>query len=696
VSFQNQSHGVGAAIVQNEWIFMPGSTSSLINPTFIFPVTDTTYAVTLIVTDSYGCMDTTIDSVQVKPGYAFTFTNDTVCYKTPTHFTAVDLAKGDSLYTTTWNFGDPNSGANNISHQFAPNHTFTQPGIYVVGLKTTDSDNCADSIYRNVTVHALPAPSFSVISVPCDSVIQFKDSSSPGSGSIRDWIWSFGDGTIDTIPGSVGSGDTSHIYLIQNIYQVGLRVVNSFGCFDTLTKSAELYPCIFASYTNSDTLLCARYNIAFADSSLPVNIINQWHWIFGDGLDTIYTHHTAVIHHTFASAGTYNVRLIIHATVPASGRTFVDSILHAIVIHPTPLAYFSNPSVCREQVTLFRDTSNIFGTSNVTWKWIFGESYAGSKDTSALKNPAFKYDSAGTYNVRMVVMNRFGCKDSITKPTRVFQIPTAIFNHSVACSGNPTYFKDSSLIADTANIINWLWNFGEASSNKDTSHVKDPVHQYKNEGNYVVSMIIRDQHGCYDTVDSTITVNVTPVSSFIYSDNLNNMTGKLQFTNKSTGANTYLWDFGNGQTSTEENPIVTYANDGSFLIMLIASNQYNCTDTTFYTYEFIFKGLYIPNAFSPTSLGTGANLFTPVGVNLKEFQIEVFDSWGHELWTSDALDAQGRPTESWDGKDSNGVLMPSGTYMWKAKATFIDNSEWQGSDIGKGSYKTMGTVTLIR
>jgi PKD repeat protein len=697
VVFQDQSQGVGAAIVQREWIFMPGSTSSLVNPTFIFPLTDTTYLVSLIVTDSYGCMDTVSDSVHVKPGFAFTFRNDTVCYKNPTHFTAVDLAQGDSLYNVTWNFGDPNSGQNNISYQFAPTHTFTQPGIYVVGLKTTDSDNCTDSVYHNVTVHALPAPAFSVISTPCDSVIHFIDSTSPGAGTIASWEWNFGDGSpVVTIPGSVGSGDTSHIYLAENIYPVLLKVTNSFGCSDTITKSAELYPCILASYSHNDTLMCARYNIAFSDSSLPVNIINQWHWIFGDGLDTTYTHHTAVVHHTFANAGTYDVKLIIHATVPASGRTFIDSAYHAIVIHPTPLAYFSNASVCRMQTSVFRDTSNVFGAPTRSWKWIFGESYSGSKDSSTLVNPTHKYDSAGTYNVRMVVMNQFGCKDSIIKPTRVYQVPTAIFNHTLACSGNPTYFRDTSVIADTASIVNWVWNFGDTIAQKDTSHLKDPVHQYSTDGDYVVRLIVKDQHGCYDTVDSSVTVHVTPVSSFIYTDNLNSMTGKLQFTNKTTGADSYFWDFGNGLTSTEVNPTVTYANDGSFLITLISSNQFNCTDTTYYTYEFIFKGLYIPNAFSPSSLGTGANVFAPVGVNLKQFQIQVFNSWGNEIWSSIALDAQGRPTESWDGKDSNGVDMPSGTYMWKAKAIFIDNTEWAGSDIGKGSFKTMGSVTLIR
>jgi len=472
-------------------------------------------------------------------------------------------------------------------------------------------------------------------------------------------------------------------------------VNNSNGCTDTITKTVERFPCIKAVFTH-DTLLCARYPIEFSDSSLPVNIINQWHWTFGDGFDTIYTHHVAVIHHTFASPGIYPVKLVIHAIVPGSGRAFNDSITKTLVIHPTPLPGFLNPATCWHQTTQFRDTSNTFGSSTVSWKWIFGESYIGSSDSSTLINPTHKYDSAGTYNVRMVVMNRFGCKDSLIKPTTVYNIPSAIFNHSIACSGKPTYFTDSSQMADTAHIINWVWNFGEVSSDKDTSHLKDPLHQYKTDGEYVVRLIVKDQHGCYDTVDSTVIVHITPVSSFIYSDNINNMTGKLQFTNKSSGADSYFWNFGNGQTSTDVNPVVTYSNDGTFLIMLISSNQFNCFDTTYYTYEFIFKGLYIPNAFSPTSLGTGANLFTPVGVNLKQFQIEVFDGWGHMLWSSVALDAQGKPTESWDGKDSNGVLYPSGTYMWKAKATFIDNTIWEGSDIGKGSAKTIGTVTLIR
>jgi len=65
------------------------------------------------------------------------------------------------------------------------------------------------------------------------------------------------------------------------------------------------------------------------------------------------------------------------------------------------------------------------------------------------------------------------------------------------------------------------------------------------------------------------------------------------------------------------------------------------------------------------------------------------------MWESTKLDNQGRPAEAWDGK-FNGELMPQGNYMWKVSATFIDDSPWEGGDIGKGDYSTMGTLTLIR
>ncbi|MCX6266997.1 MAG: gliding motility-associated C-terminal domain-containing protein, partial [Bacteroidetes bacterium] len=136
--------------------------------------------------------------------------------------------------------------------------------------------------------------------------------------------------------------------------------------------------------------------------------------------------------------------------------------------------------------------------------------------------------------------------------------------------------------------------------------------------------------------------------------------------------------------------------DDTYTIRLISLNQFDCSDTTYFKYELLFKGLYVPNAFSPTSTSLGTRLFLPVGMNLKQYHVMVFDIWGHMLWESTELDDNGMPTEGWDGT-FEGNLMPQGNYMWKIEALFVDGSQWEGSDIGVGgSNSTMGTVSLIR
>ena len=691
VNFQDQSVGAGSTIVTRLWIFEPGYTSTGVNPVHTFTENDTTYAVTLIVTDNYGCMDTIIDSVYVKPGFEYTFTNDTVCLGNPTHFYTQNLAMGDSLYSVAWNFGNPASVPNNTSFLYNPTHVYTDPGTFVVKLKAWNSDNCVDSIYREVTVYDLPKPAFTFVSEPCDSIVDFTDMSIAGGNSIASWEWNFGDGSPPETILAPGPGSTSHLYPNLGTYIVTLGVTNNFGCVDVITDTIERYACINAVFV-SDTLLCARNPIIFADSSYPVESINQWQWIFGDGNDTTYTTYTQTVSHEYANGGDFIVKLIVNATV--SGVPFTDSSYQMIRIRPTPEPYFSNIARCFNQTSLFIDTSYTFGDPNTSWYWNFGEPGSGVLDTSTVKNPSHIYMTPGDYDVRMIVANQWGCMDSITKPTRVFDIPDAHFESTTPCQGDPTEFTDLSSEADTTFAF-WKWNFGVPGIKTDTSNLQDPIYIYDSVGTYSVRMIVKDLNGCMDTVDSTVVVNVTPLSAFNITEYIDGMNGKLQMQNLSTGADSYWWNFGNGNTSAEENPVVTYAEDGTYLIELISLNEFGCTDTTFFEYELLFTGLYIPNAFAPSSTNLAVRLFKPAGVNLKKYYIQVFNSSGHLMWESTKLDSQGSPAEGWDGI-YEGNLMPQGNYMWKVSATFIDNSPWNGSDIGQGEYKTMGTVTLIR
>ncbi len=692
VNFQDQSTATAAAITERQWIFQPGYTSSIPNPTYIFPVTDTTYAVSLIVTDTYGCKDTIIDSVFVKPGFKFSFTNDTVCQGYITHFHPVNKTPGDSLYSVTWNFGDPASDPQNTSTLYSPTHTFSGPGSYIVKMKAYNSDNCVDTVFRQVQVYAAPKPLYTFVSTPCDSTVHFSDSTvNTGTGGIASWKWIWGDGTPPVIITAPGPGDTSHLYLNAGIYPVTLVLTNIHGCVDSITKNVQRFPCIQAVYTYQDTLVCARYKIAFSDSSLPVTRINQWHWIWGDGKDTTYTKHATPIIHTFADSGTYNVRLEIQAMV--NGTTITEHMVSAVVVHPTPMTYFSNPPVCLNQLTLFRDTSRTYGEQVKKWNWTFS---AKPSDTSGLRNPPHKFDTAGIYNVKLIVMNKFGCKDSLSKPTRIYGLPVAQYENTAACTGDPTFFTDKSVVSDTT-LKAWRWFFGDPATVKDTSQLQNPSYKYANTGDYTLRMIVKDHYGCIDTVDSTVKVNITPVSSFTLVNGYNGKQGQIKLTNLSTGADSYSWEFGNGKTSTDENPVAIFTEDGTYTIKLITHNEFDCSDTTYYEYKLLFKGLYVPNAFSPTNSNLSVRLFQPIGMNIKQgqYHVTVFDVWGHQVWESTKIDDNGRPVEGWDGT-FEGNLMPQGNYIWKISATFVDDTPWTGSDIGQGESKTMGTVTLIR
>jgi hypothetical protein len=109
----------------------------------------------------------------------------------------------------------------------------------------------------------------------------------------------------------------------------------------------------------------------------------------------------------------------------------------------------------------------------------------------------------------------------------------------------------------------------------------------------------------------------------------------------------------------------------------------------------MFHNLFVPNALSPDNVMPQVRTFKPIGINLKEYHIEVMDSWGHLIWGSTLLDDSGRPVEGWNGT-LNGEPLPQDTYVWKISAIFIDGTVWEGSDVGNGSGKTMGIVTLIR
>ena len=691
VAFHDSSSAVNQSIISWHWTFTQGQSSTLQNPVFTFPVSDSanSYLVCLVVTDGNGCKDTICDSVVVKPKMNLTILADTACFRDQTHLQAIP-ATGDYLKNFHWNFDDSSGPDPNTSTLPNPTHTFSEVRTYTVTLSASNSDNCPLSNYRQVSLHSLPTPDFSYDPIPyCDSAKVVFRYSAAGIGSKVDSIrWRFGPGVTDTtqkvpLPGIMRK------HLPFGTRNVTMTAYNSSGCRDSVTKPVTV-SCLAAIF-GIDTLHCAQQSVKFYDSSAPAAAIKRWYWYFGDGGDTTYIKRPVAIHHTYKDTGTYLVNLVVITIIGSD--TIYDSIKKEIFVRPTPSADFIVSKTCIPDSTSFTIFTDSTDMHIIAYTWLFGDKYAPGKDTSSLNNPKYRFKRKGSYNPSLTVKNASGCKFNVKHKVNVYTPPVASISvPQPICETEQFQLSDSSMYGDIKKINKWHWEI----NNSVIFDIENPFYKFLTSGDYPVTLLVTDTAGCHDDTVNVIHVNPTPVSSFDVGYNYQGKQGQLLLNNLSTGATTYVWEFGNGKSSTEKNPVALFTDDGSYIIKLVSINQFDCMDTTFLKYDLRFKGLYVPNAFAPSSINLGIRLFQPVGVNLVTYHVTVFDNWGHLMWESAKLDEKGIPTEGWDGT-FEGQEMPQGNYVWKISASFVDGSQWQGSDNGAvGGGKTKGTVILIR
>ena len=211
-------------------------------------------------------------------------------------------------------------------------------------------------------------------------------------------------------------------------------------------------------------------------------------------------------------------------------------------------------------------------------------------------------------------------------------------------------------------------------------------------------LTVADTNGCIDTIVKQVNVASAPTSLFSYTDNVDNIQGKVEFTNGSTGAKTYFWDFGNGETAYDKSPTEIYTEDGDYQVLLVSVSDEGCHDTASIVYKMLFKGLYVPNAFAPGGTMLATKFWLPVGVNLASYHAQIFNRLGMMLWESTQLDEKGTPTESWDGTYKDKPCQ-QGVYVWKITAIFRDGTIWDNTDIGNHTgipEVKQGSVSLIR
>lgn len=693
VAFRDQSSSYMGTIQSWEWEFEPNYYSNLQNPQHTFSYSDSCYNVRLVVTDILGCTDTLFQEVCVPAGLQVAVDYNNTCFGDTTSFNPILIAPlSTSLISFEWNFDDPGSGFNNTSTERTPLHFFASPGSYLVSLTATDINNCEVTVYTSIEVKALPQPGFTFNAGSCDSTLYFIDLSNANGTDIISWIWNFGDGSTDTI--YAAPANISHYYATSGNFDITLTNMTSDGCSNSFSMNIEKLPCILAGFIQLDTLICEKHTLTFADNSFCGNPISKWTWYFGDGNSLSYDVYQPTIEHLFSSNGVFDVSLVVSTIV--SGITVTDTLTQSVVVLASPIADFAAENVCVNSATNYIDMSQSVQSKISTWSWDFGD-YSSAIDTSTISDPVYTYPLAGVYHPTLTITNALGCSDTISKEIQVHNFPIADFTYGLSCQNNHTYFIDLSDSIESG-ISQWWWQFKDSLNMLGLAGIQNPDFIFEHTGDYEVQLMVVNGNGCADTASKTITVHPKPTSLFTISENYENTQGRIRLINESEGALAYFWNFGLGTASFETDPIVTYSNEGEYEISLISLNEYDCPDTLTINYTMIFKGLWIPNAFSPNNPNEEVRLFKPVGRNLQSYTLEIYDTWGNLLWKTNKIDENGSPAEGWNGV-FNGNLLPQDTYMWKASAVFKDGSIWDGASVGKNDNlpgKPYGTVQLIR
>lgn len=540
VQFTSTSTGA----VSYRWDLGNGNSSTLANPANLY-TTPGSYTVKLIAYDGSGNADSVVMvnyiTVVGKPTADFNSPNLASCLD-GNSFTFNNTSVGASTYL--WDFGDGST-----STLANPTHSYSMQGTFTVTLIATSAFGCQDVKIKNQYITIYPKPNSAVtaaVTASCDPATVFQFSNNAANAT--SWFWTFGDATFST------AQNPSHTFAGPGLYNVQVIVTNSFGCKDTTDTPTEISVGLnnWANFSTDIDSGCAPLIVQFTNTN--ANVASSY-WDFGDGTTSTLPSPS----HTYAVGGNYSVFLIVTTNSGCADTVFKSNLIE-VGTKPSVSFSYVNTVGCSPLTVQFTNTSTNF----VSCLWTFGDG-----TTSTATNPSHTYTNNGVFSVILKCWGPTGCTRSMIYHDIITVTSSeAIFNASprVGCPPLTTTFNSLSPVQG----LNYLWDFGDGT----TSTQANPSHTYTTSGNFDVSLIIVDSLGCRDTLTKTNYIQtVNPAANYVPPTTTVGC-GPLttQFTDATAGANSWLWDFGDGTTSTSQNPVHSYTVPGFYTVSLTTTS----------------------------------------------------------------------------------------------------------------------------
>lgn len=400
---------------------------------------------------------------------------------------------------------------------------------------------------------------------------------------------------------------------------------------------------------------CGNNTITFENLSGIISHIHNYEWRFDlKNGDEFFSNSEWSPTVTFPDTGSYQGTLILNP-----GEFCGDTADIFVNIYPAIHADFTyDYDTCIAGPVAFTDKSTGDGGIN-RWRWTFG--VPGGVSTE--QNPDFLYPIPGDHPVRLRVYDQNNCSDDTIQNIHWFPAPALIIvqpNTFHGCAPEAITFTNlSSPIDDSYHIV---WDYGDGTRD---SGVISPTHTYTEPGLYSVGVQITSPIGCYKEAlfSNLIRMEPSPVADFIFSPDtlLSNFNNTVQFTDRSTGAAHWNWQFDQYGTSLQQNPSFTFQDTGLMKIRLIVTHAEGCQDSLIKYLDIVPEiRWFMPNAFTPNGDGQNDGFFGKGYLDgVDDFNMTIWNRWGELVFeTSD-------PAEEWNGRVKNtGGWSPAGVYVY--------------------------------
>jgi PKD repeat protein len=587
VHFTDASTSEEGVIVARQWSFGDGGVSTQTNPTYQYTNAGH-YAVTLRVTDNEGAQSALSKTIVVTgPSAAFTYSPSSPFSQEPIQFLDQSTTPAGQIASWSWTFGD---GAVNGSQN--PAHTYASSGTYRVDLTVTTSLGVTVSTSRMITVrNALPraAFTFSPAQPKLGQMVTFSASgSSDSDGNVVMYEWDFNnDGVTDATGATV-----THAFTIVGARAVNLKVTDNEGGFDYVTHVVPVQASPpTAEFTFSPQTPNTGQVVSFdASGSVdPDGTIVLYEWDFNSDGNTDAT--GLMVTHSWPSPGVYPVTLVVTDNDGAVG-----AVTHGVPVqvggtsgdNQPPVAEFvfdpaEGPDVNLHEVVTFKaDGSSDPDGQIVSYEWDFNRD--GIYDATG-HTVTHIFHTGGAKIVMLRVTDNEGAHGYKTRVISVvYSRPIAEFTHlpQQPLVGEVVAFDASDSTDPDGTVEFFEWDFTDDGVADATGQSVNRV--FAQGGSVPVTLTVTDNDGISSSITRVVNVaiNNPPVASFEYEPESSlTVASTIQFTDTSEdsdGAITgHLWDFGDGGSSTAQNPTHMYDEPGTYTVTLTVTDDEGAT-----------------------------------------------------------------------------------------------------------------------